>query len=85
MTKVASRALRNQTRQLLERVEAGEDVVITVDGREVAVLKPVGPRHRWISSAVVFEGLERWQADPGLRQELDEMQSDTTEDPDGPW
>lgn len=32
MTEVASRELRNDTRGLLRRVEAGEDIVITVDG-----------------------------------------------------
>jgi len=41
---VASRALRNDTRGVLRRVEAGEHVIITVNGRPVAVLAPpVGP------------------------------------------
>ena len=41
MTDVASRDLRNNTRALLERVEAGESITITVDGRPVATLEPV--------------------------------------------
>ncbi len=85
MAKIASRELRNETRRLLERVEAGEDIVITVGGRDVAVLKPVTARRRWMSGPALFDDLERMQADPGLRQELDEMQEDTTEDPDLPW
>jgi len=43
------RELRNTTRALLERVEEGEQVVITVDGRAVASLQPVGSRPRWMS------------------------------------
>ncbi len=49
MTEVASRELRNATRALLARVEAGEDVTITVDGRAVAVLRPIGRRPRWLA------------------------------------
>ena len=39
MADVASRDLRNNTRALLERVEAGESITITVDGRPVATLR----------------------------------------------
>ena len=49
MTEVASRELRNNTRSVLARVEAGEEITITVDGRPVADLVPVGRRRRWIS------------------------------------
>lgn len=44
MAEVASRTLRNQARSVLERVAAGEDVTITVDGRPVARVVPVEPR-----------------------------------------
>ena len=44
VVEVASRELRNDTRGLLRRVEAAEGVVITVDGRRVAVLRPIGSR-----------------------------------------
>ena len=43
---VASRELRNDTRGVLRRVEAGEHVVITVDGRPVAVLACLEPGPR---------------------------------------
>jgi prevent-host-death family protein len=48
MVGVASRALRNDTRSLLMRAVAGEDVVITVDGRPGAALGPVGSRPQWM-------------------------------------
>ena len=51
MTSVASRELRNHTRSLLDRVFAGETITITVDGREVAELRPVARRRRWVSRA----------------------------------
>ena len=46
---VASRELRNNTRAVLQLVESGEAVTITVDGRPIAVLEPVSRRRRWIS------------------------------------
>lgn len=80
MAEVASRELRNDTRGLLRRVEAGEDVVITVDGRPVAVLRPVGSRRRWISKREFTGRLLAHQADPGLAGELAELAPETTDD-----
>jgi prevent-host-death family protein len=40
--------LPNNTRELLERVKAGEDVIITVAGRPAGVLEPVASRGRWL-------------------------------------
>lgn len=78
MSEVASRELRNNTRALLQRVEAGEDVVITVDGRPIAVLRAVGPRHRWMSRAEFTRRLR--QADAALAGELAELAPETTDD-----
>lgn len=80
MAEVASRALRNQTRAVLRRVEAGEDVTITVDGRPVAVLRPVSARSRWISGGELARRLGTAQADPGLTRELAELAPGTTDD-----
>ena len=80
MSEVASRELRNDTRGLLRRVEAGEDVVITVDGRPVAVLRPVGSRPRWISRGDLTGRLRGRQADAGLAGELRRLAPDTTDD-----
>lgn len=80
MTEVASRELRNNTRQLLERVEAGEQVIITVGGRPVASLVPIGRRSRWMRSDELLTLLSGRQADAGLREELRLLVPDTTDD-----
>ena len=81
MSEVASRELRNDTRGLLRRGEAGEDVVITVDGRPVAVLRPVGQRPRWVSREEFSRRVLR-QADPALAAELRALAPDTVDDLD---
>ncbi len=43
MRKIGASRLRNQLRQLLDRVEAGEEFVITRHGRVVARLVPSRP------------------------------------------
>jgi prevent-host-death family protein len=78
MGEVASRELRNDTRGLLRRVEGGEDVVITVDGRPVAVLRPLG-RPRWVSRSEFARRVLR-QADPALAGDLRDLAPDTTGD-----
>lgn len=81
MTEVASRELRNDTAGLLRRVQGGEDVTITVNGKAVARLIALQPtRRRWLSRDELLRRLERTQADPGLRQELSELAGDTTDD-----
>jgi prevent-host-death family protein len=80
MTEVASRELRNDTRGLLRRVEAGEDVVITVDGRQVAVLLPISHRRRWLSRGEFVHRFSGRQADPALAEDLRELAPDTTDD-----
>jgi prevent-host-death family protein len=80
MSRVASRELRNNTRDLLERVEGGEEVTITVDGRPVATLQPVGSRPRWISRAEFLHRIVGHQADAGLAEELHQLAPDTTDD-----
>lgn len=83
MGNVASRALRNNTRSLLERVEAGESITITVDGRPVAVLSPVDGRRRWMPRDEFVRTVLRHQADPALTAELHQLTPDTTDDL--PW
>lgn len=80
MGEVASRELRNHTRQILERVDAGEDVTITVNGRPVAVLRPVGERPRWCSRDEFVRSVLANPADPELRRDLAELAPDTTDD-----
>lgn len=80
MTDVASRELRNQTRMLLDRVEAGERLTITVDGRPVALLGPVGRRRRWMPRSEFASMVIRAQADPGLTTDLRELAGEMTDD-----
>lgn len=80
MAEVASRELRNNTRALLERVEAGEPITITVGGRPVAVLQPVGRRPRWLGRNEFVRRVGSHQADPALERDLAELAPDTTDD-----
>jgi prevent-host-death family protein len=81
MAVVASRELRNNTAGLLRRVQAGEDVVITVNGEPVAQLTAVRTsRRRWLPRAELVTRLRTAQADPGLRDDLARLAGDTTDD-----
>jgi len=79
MGEVASRELRNDTRGLLRRVEAGEHVVITVDGRPVAVLAPMSGRPRWMPKTEFVRRLTGRQADAALAGELRQLAPDYTD------
>ena len=82
MAEIASRELRNNTRSVLDRAAAGEDITITVDGRAVARLVPLEPRPRWIARDTLFARLRTAQADSALSDELDALIPDTTDDLD---
>ena len=79
MSEVASRDLRNSTRSLLDRVESGERLTITIDGRPVAVLVPVGRRPRWVPRSE-FVSVLTSQADAGLPADLDELAGEMTDE-----
>ena len=78
MGDIASRDLRNETRRVLERVQTGEAVTITVNGRAVAILQPVRERPRWIARGQFVRKLV--QADPALTADLADLAPDTTDD-----
>jgi prevent-host-death family protein len=81
MAEIASRELRNNTAGVLDRVQAGEDVVITVNGRAVARLVPLQPaRRRWLPRAELVTRLRVAQADSGLRSDLALIAGETTDD-----
>lgn len=78
---VGSRELRNETAGVLARVSAGERVVITTRGKQVAELVPMRPeRARWLTRSQLVERLSRAQADSGLRADLARLAGDTTDD-----
>ena len=77
---VASRELRNNTRALLNRVSAGEEITITVDGHVVAVLSPPLRRPRSMSREHFVAAFDGHLADAALRDDLRAMMPDTTDD-----
>jgi len=71
METVTIRDLRNHGGEVVDRVEAGEHVTVTRDGRPVAELRPL--RSRGIRAAAL---LERWRRLPAvdaasLRRDID--------------
>lgn len=80
---VAARELRNNTADLLRRVDAGESVVITSRGKPVASLVPIEhSRKSWLPKAELLRRLALSQADPGLRADLERLAGETTDDLD---
>jgi prevent-host-death family protein len=78
---VASRELRNDTAGLLRKVEEGETIVITRRGKPVANLGPIREeRSRWLAPDEVMEIVTSFSADPGLRDDLERLAGDTTDD-----
>jgi prevent-host-death family protein len=75
---VSVRQLRNQTAAILRRVEAGESLRVTIDGRPVAEFKPLATRASWVPRHRIVDGLV--QADAELRRELDATVGDTIAD-----
>ncbi|HTA16093.1 MAG TPA: type II toxin-antitoxin system Phd/YefM family antitoxin [Solirubrobacteraceae bacterium] len=78
---MGSRDLRNNTADLLRRVEAGDEIVITTRGRPVAALVPLpDERRQWLPRAELVRRLGFAQADPGLRADLELLAGETTDD-----
>ena len=80
MATVGLRELRQDASELVRRVEAGEEVEITVAGRLAARLVPAAPRRwqRWndISSIFTGSGYPDWDRD---RQLIDQSVTDPWE------
>jgi prevent-host-death family protein len=80
MAEIASRELRNRTRQVLDRVHHGEHVTITVDGRPVATIEPLHHRPRWLDRRAFLADVLSHQADAGLTDDLAHLADETTDD-----
>lgn len=81
MTEIASRDLRNDTAGVLSRVQAGEDIVITVNRKPVARVVPIAVERRaWLARTDLVRRLSTAQADPGLRDDLALLAGETTDD-----
>jgi len=86
VAEIPVRELRNDTAAVIRRVEAGEDVTITVHGHPVARLIPVDSRRRRAIPWLEFvTRMHKNQADPGLRDELRELAGEMTDETDIDW
>lgn len=78
--RIALRELRNNTSDVLRRVERGETLEVTVSNRPVALLTPRRSRPRTVPTSHVLATLN--QADSALRDELAAEFVETTDDLD---
>jgi prevent-host-death family protein len=81
--RIPMRELRNQVSEVLRRVEAGETLEVTVNDRPVALLVPRSRRPTTMPTSELLAGTP--QADPGLRRDLAEVLTETTDDLADPW
>jgi prevent-host-death family protein len=82
VAEIPLRELRNHTSEVLRRVEEGEDLEVTVNGRPVARLVPMPRRPRFLPAEVLLAH----PADPGLLDDLREiLGEETTDDMKDPW
>ncbi len=77
---IGVRELRNETGRVIDAVQAGERVTLTVHGEPVADVVPHGRRARWLSGPHLREQLGDRAADPALRRELDELAGQTLDE-----
>jgi prevent-host-death family protein len=72
MRTIAQRELRNQSGQILREAEEGEQFLITVEGRPVALLLPC-PKRQWVSRAEVLKLLRTNKPDPDFFADIAEL------------
>jgi prevent-host-death family protein len=80
MNQIPSRELRNDVASVLRRVESGQSLRITVRGRPVADLVPIGNRPSTMTWTRFRSGLDSGQADSGLEGELRDALAGSTDD-----
>jgi prevent-host-death family protein len=78
---IGVRDLRNRTSQVIDAVQAGERVTLTVHGEPIADIVPHGRRARWLSGEHLRDQLRDRAADPNLTQDLDDLTGQTLEQP----
>jgi len=85
MGTIASRDLRNHTAAVLDRVRAGERVVVTVHGEPVAEIGPPPDRRpRSLSKVELIRLLATAAADRELLDDLRQLAGQTTDELDLP-
>lgn len=77
---IGVRDLRNDTSRVIDAVQAGERVTLTVHGEPVADIVPHGRRARWLSGPGLRRQLANRSADSDLQQELDDLVGHTLDE-----
>jgi prevent-host-death family protein len=80
MKSIPLRELRNNASKVMRRVEAGERLTVTVDGRPAADLVPHTGRNRFVGRDQLVAFLGSRNATPSLRDDVRRMVPDTTDD-----
>lgn len=80
MGDISVRDLRNDTGEVLRRVEAGETMIVHSNRRPVAQIVPLFDRPTWVPAPRFFSKILAHPADPGLREDLAILQPDTIDD-----
>lgn len=74
MATIPQKELRNNIGEVLRRAENGEEITITVSGREVAQLGPIG-RRRWVGGAAL-QAIWRSPSPRSMAEELGGFEAD---------
>jgi antitoxin (DNA-binding transcriptional repressor) of toxin-antitoxin stability system len=77
MGAISVRDLSNDTGGVLRRVEAGETLIVLSNRRQIV---PLVERPTWLPAAQFFSRVLVHRADPGLRDDLVDLQRDTLDD-----
>lgn len=77
---IGVRDLRNRTAQVIDAVQSGERVILTVHGEPVADIVPHGRRTRWLPGESLRAQLRHRAADPQLSGDLDELAGQTLDE-----
>lgn len=83
-SEIGVRELRNEVSDVLRRVEAGEEFVITVSGRPVALVSGLESRPTTMPRETFLAALGKVAADPGMLDDIRMVASGTTDEVD-PW
>ena len=68
--KIPARELRNDSAEILRRVEAGQRFLITVSGREVAELSPMAAKPLFVPRSVVESLIREAPLDRGFARDI---------------
>jgi prevent-host-death family protein len=86
MDKVGVRELKQNPRAVIERVEHGATLEVTLQGRAVAMISPITHRKKWVPAAEVAIALKLAQLGSDQTGWLEEQDESRDRDPViDPW